>query len=81
MLETTHRCVDMFWELIEGTLNAVLVVLCHGGTVVFVCCQHVTGRCRCCYRAAACPAADNGGLVVLSDRSVRLPARPWLVLT
>lgn len=82
MSDTTREYVDMFWELLDEILNAVLFVLM-GMQVVLV-----------AFRGPVLLAGAAAALVVLLarfltvgvpvlllDRAFRLPARSWQVLT
>jgi CPA1 family monovalent cation:H+ antiporter len=82
MSDTTRRYVDMFWELIDEILNAVLFVLI-GMEVLLI---SFGGRILLAGVAAALMALlarllTVGLPVALLGRSVRLPPGSWLVLT
>lgn len=82
MSDTTRRYVDMFWELIDEILNAVLFVLI-GMEVLSI---SFDGRILLAGVAAALVALLarllTVGLPVAGlGRAVRLPAGSWLVLT
>ena len=82
MSNTTRRYVDMFWELIDEILNAVLFVLI-GMEVLSI---SFDGRTLLAGVAATLVALlarllTVGLPVALLGRSVRLPAGSWLVLT
>ncbi|MEM5461157.1 sodium:proton antiporter [Paraburkholderia phytofirmans] len=82
MSDTTRRYVDMFWELIDEILNAVLFVLI-GMEVLSI---SFDGRILLAGGAAALVALlarllTVGLPVALLGRSARLPVGSWLVLT
>lgn len=82
MSDTTLRYVDMFWELVDEILNAVLFVLI-GMEVLSI---SFDGRILLAGVAAAVVALlarllTVGLPVAVLGRAVRLPAGSWLVLT
>jgi CPA1 family monovalent cation:H+ antiporter len=82
MSEITRRYVDMFWELIDGILNAVLFVLLGMGVLVIAFSRHelLAGALAVLVTLAA-RALTVGVPVAVLGKRVGLPAGSWSVLT
>jgi CPA1 family monovalent cation:H+ antiporter len=82
MSEITRRYVDMFWELIDGILNAVLFVLLGMGVLVIAFSRHelLAGALAVLVTLVA-RALTVGVPVAVLGKRVGLPAGSWSVLT
>ena len=82
MSEITRRYVDMFWELIDGILNAVpFVLLGMGVLVIDVSRNQLLGGALAVAATLVARALTVGAPVAVLSRRVGLPPGSWAVLT
>ena len=82
MSDTTRRYVDMFWELLDEILNAVLFVLIGMEVVLVAFPGHILLAGAAAALVVLLARFLTVGLpVLLMDRAFRLPRRSWQVLT
>ena len=82
MSDTTRRYVDMFWELIDEILNAILFVLIGMEIVLIALPRHLLLAGAAAVVVTLLARLLAVGLpVLLLDRHFKLPLRSWQVLT
>ena len=82
MSDTTRRYVDMFWELIDEILNAILFVLIGMEIVLIALPRHLLLAGAAAVVVTLLARLLTVGLpVLLLDRHFKLPLRSWQVLT